>query len=55
MRLGMPGGKRPPSQIAGWGIIALGALILLLALPLYVYAALVGCLVCYLGYSLKDR
>ena len=54
MRIGLGGGGRPPNQIAGYGLIAVGGLIMLMAMPFYFWFTLVGGLVAYLGYSITQ-
>lgn len=53
MRLGGIRGKRPPShKAAGYGLITVGALIMLVSMPLYVYMAVLGGLIAYAGYTM---
>lgn len=53
MRLGRRSLRRPKGW-AGYGLMALGGLILVLSLPLYVWSAAVGGLLAYLGYSVRS-
>lgn len=58
MRLGGWGGKRlrfPRHKATGYGLITIGAVIMLLSVPFYVYAALLGGLIAYAGYVLRSR
>jgi len=55
MRLGPRGWRPPPQKAMGYGLMTVGAVILLLSLPVYVYAALVGGLIAYLGHTMKGR
>lgn len=52
VRLGLGGGPPlRPNQIAGYGIMGLGGLILILSLPFYFWAAAFGGLLGYLGWT----
>jgi hypothetical protein len=52
MRLGLPGGRKlPPNKVGAAGLIILGGVIMLLSMPLSVWAAVVGGLIAYAGYS----
>ncbi|HYF95685.1 MAG TPA: hypothetical protein VD969_26010 [Symbiobacteriaceae bacterium] len=53
--LGGWGSKFPRHKAVGYGLIAIGAVIMLLSVPLYVYAALLGGLIAYAGYVLRGR
>jgi len=56
MRLGgMRGGKMPPHRAFGYLLMSLGAIILVLAMPWTFYMALLGGLIGYVGYTLRDR
>lgn len=55
MRMGMGGKRTPPNKAAGYGMIFVGAIIMLLAMPLFVWAAVIGALVAYVGHSLRGR
>jgi len=56
MRLGGIRGKRPLSnKAAGYGLITMGAVILLLSMPLYVYTAVLGGLMLYAGYAMMKK
>lgn len=55
MRMGMNRRRLPPHKTAGYGLIALGALIMLLSMPLYIYAAIIGGLIAYVGHTLRSR
>jgi len=52
MRLGRRRIGRPTAW-AGYGLMALGGIILLLSLPLQVWGAAAGGLLTYLGYSVR--
>lgn len=51
MRLGLGGRGLRPNEIAGYGMMGLGALILLLALPVTFWMAAVGGFLGFLGWS----
>ncbi len=55
MRLGFRGRRPPPHKPIGYGLMALGALIMLFSMPLFVYAAILGGLIVYIGYTLSSR
>lgn len=55
MRLGMRGWKLPPHHTTGYGLIGLGAIIMLFALPFTFYVAALGALIAYLGHTLRGR
>lgn len=55
MRLGLGGKKLPPNKAAGYGLITVGAIIMLLSMPLFFYIAILGGLIAYVGYSLRGR
>jgi hypothetical protein len=55
MPLGRWGRKPPPHKAAAYGLIAVGAVIMLLSMPLFVYAAVIGGLVAYVGYTMRGR
>jgi len=56
MRLGRSWlGKLPRHRATGYGLITIGAVIMLLSVPFYVYAAVLGGLIAYAGYVLKGR
>lgn len=56
VRLGLGRGRpRRPQEIAGYGCMGLGALIILLSLPFYLWAAAFGGLLVYLGWSLSKQ
>lgn len=55
MRLGGWGKKFPRHKATGYGLITIGAVVMLLAVPLYVYAAVLGGLIAYAGYVLRGR
>lgn len=55
MRIGLGGGKTPPHRAAGYTLIAAGAIIMMIAMPLFVYAAIIGGLISYVGYTLRGR
>jgi hypothetical protein len=53
MRMGLRGWKRqPPHQAAGYVLIAVGIIVMLLSLPLYVYMSILGGMIAYVGYSM---
>lgn len=53
MRLGVGRGGTPPHKVAGFALMAVGGLVLLLAMPLYVWAAAIGGAVTFLGFSVN--
>jgi len=56
VRMGLGGWKRtPPHRAAGYGLIAIGLVIMLFAMPLFVYAAAIGGFVAFVGYTLRGR
>lgn len=57
MRLGMPGGNKrlPQNKLAAYGLMTVGALIMLLSMPFFVYAAIAGGLILYWGYTMRGR
>lgn len=55
VRLGMRGWKTPPHRAAGYGLITVGAVIMMMAMPFFVYIALLGGLIAYVGYTLRNR
>lgn len=55
MRLGGWKWKIPRHKAAGYGLITIGAAIMLLSVPLYVYAAVIGGLIAYAGIVLRGR
>lgn len=55
MRLRLGRGGHPPHKVAGYGLIGIGALIMLLALPFFFWLAALGGLICYLGYSVTQN
>lgn len=53
VRLGLGRGRSMrPQEIAGYGCVGLGVLIVLLSLPFYFWAAAFGGLLGYLGWSI---
>lgn len=54
MRIGLGRKKTLPSKAVGFALIAVGAIIIFLAMPVFVYVVLGG-LVAYVGYSLVSR
>jgi hypothetical protein len=55
MRLGLGGKGTPPHKSAGYGLIIIGAIIMLLAMPMFFWAAVIGALVAYVGHTLRGR
>lgn len=55
MRIGIRGRKLPPNRAAGFVLIIVGGVIVLTAMPLFVYAAVIGFLIIYVGYTLIGR
>lgn len=55
MRMGLGGGNTPPHKAAGYGLITVGAIIMLISMPLFVYVAVLGGLIAYVGYTLRGR
>jgi hypothetical protein len=58
MRLGgWRGGKIriPRHKAVAYGLITIGAVIMLVSVPFYVYAAVFGALIAYAGYVLRGR
>lgn len=55
MRIGLGGRKQPPHRAAGYVLIIVGGLIVLISMPLFVYAAVIGGLIAYVGYTLIGR
>jgi hypothetical protein len=53
--MGMNGGKTPPHKATGYALMAVGAMVMLLSMPLFVYAAVIGGLIAYVGYTLLGR
>ena len=53
--MGMRGWRPPPHRAAGYGLIIVGAIIMMMAMPLFVYIALLGGLIAYVGYTLGRR
>jgi hypothetical protein len=53
--MGLGGGKTPPHKATGYVLIAIGAIVMLLSMPLFVYAAVIGGLIAYVGYTLIGR
>jgi len=53
--MGLGGRKTPPHRAAGFVLIGIGGLILLMSMPLFVYAAIIGGLIAYVGYTLIGR
>lgn len=53
MRLGLGGRRTPPHRAAGYVLITVGAIVMLLSMPLFVYVAIVGGLIAYVGHSLS--
>lgn len=53
MRLGMRGWKFPPHKAFGYCLMVVGAIIMLIAMPFFIYVALVGILIVYVGYTLN--
>lgn len=50
------GGRRwPPNRAGGYVLVVVGGLILLMSMPLFVYAAVIGGLIAYVGYTLIGR
>lgn len=45
----------PPGRGSGFTLIVVGLIIMLLSMPFYVYAAIVGGLIAYFGYTLLGR
>ncbi|MFZ5824997.1 MAG: hypothetical protein ACOY94_11760 [Bacillota bacterium] len=45
----------PPHRAAGFVLIAVGAIIMLMSMPLFVYASVIGGLIAYVGYTLIGR
>lgn len=52
MRTGLRMPRRP-HQLAGYALMALGGLLLVLSLPAYVWTAALGGAVLYLGYAVR--
>ena len=57
MRFRMGGGwkRHRPHRVVAYGLIALGLLVMLFAMPLFVYIAIFGGLVAFVGYTLHRR
>ncbi|MDB4893817.1 MAG: hypothetical protein JWN15_79 [Firmicutes bacterium] len=55
MRMGMWGRKHPPHKAVGFGLIIIGGIIMLLAMPLFVWVAVIGVLLAWVGHSLRGR
>lgn len=55
MRIGLGGRRPPPHRAAGFVLIAVGAIIMLLSMPLFFYASVIGGLIAYVGYTLIGR
>jgi hypothetical protein len=55
MRMGMWGRKHPPHKAVGFAMIIIGGIIMLLALPLFVWVAVIGVLLAWVGHSLRGR
>lgn len=53
--MGLGGRKMPPNRSAGFVLIAVGVVILLMSMPLFVYASVIGGLIAYVGYTLIGR
>lgn len=53
--MGLGRRKVPPNKALGYLLIAVGVIIMALSMPLFVYAALVGALIAYVGYTLIGR
>lgn len=53
--MGLGGRKVPPNKALGYLLIVVGVIIMALSMPLFVYAALVGALIAYVGYTLIVR
>jgi hypothetical protein len=47
------GFKPPPHKLASYIIIAVGAVIVLFAMPFFIWAALFGGLIAYVGYMMQ--
>lgn len=49
-------GRRSPQRaaaLAGYGLMVLGGLVLVLSVPVYVWAAALGAFLAYLGYTVQ--
>jgi len=55
VRMGLGRRRPPPRALAGFALILVGVSIILTALPGFVYAAVIGVLIAYLGYTLIGR
>lgn len=55
MRIGLRGRRLPPQKAVGFVLIAVGAIVILLAMPAFVHAAILGGLIAYVGYTLIGR
>ncbi|HEY3368582.1 MAG TPA: hypothetical protein VGK74_26290 [Symbiobacteriaceae bacterium] len=55
MRLGLNGRRLPPHKFTGYGLIFVGIVVMLIALPVYIYAAIIGGIIAYLGHTLRGR
>lgn len=53
--MGLGGKRTPPHKAAGYGLIFIGAVVMMLAMPLFVYVAVFGGLLAYLGHTLRGR
>lgn len=50
MRFRLGKGGHPPHKVVGFGLIGVGGLIMLLAMPFFFWLAAFGCVICYCGY-----
>lgn len=55
VRMGLGGRKTPPHRAAGIVLIVVGVIILLMSMPLFVYASVIGGLIAFVGYTLIGR
>lgn len=53
--MGLGGRKVPPNRAIGFLLIAVGGIIMLISMPLFVYAAAIGGLIAFVGYTLIGR
>jgi hypothetical protein len=55
VRLRLGGGGHPPHKVAGYGLIGIGLLIMLLAMPFFIWLAVIGGCICYCGWSIAQN
>lgn len=53
VRMGLGPRRPPPQKSAGYGLMIVGGIIMAMSMPLFVYAAIIGALIAYVGYSMN--